>query len=73
VLRVLIFRVTDKIIVMSSEMDAQVSIYHISWERDYGFCCHIDEECAKELSGEHLCNDTLYRKFCLFISYLWIH
>jgi hypothetical protein len=29
---------------------SQVSIYHISWERDYGFCCHIDEECAKELA-----------------------
>ncbi|KAK3155177.1 hypothetical protein QOZ80_2BG0199820 [Eleusine coracana subsp. coracana] len=37
--------------VLGNEMDAQVSIYHISWERDYGFCCHIDEECAKELSG----------------------
>ncbi|GJN22158.1 hypothetical protein PR202_gb09700 [Eleusine coracana subsp. coracana] len=36
--------------VLGNEMDAQVSIYHISWERDYGFCCHIDEECAKELS-----------------------
>ncbi|KAF0932508.1 hypothetical protein E2562_010404 [Oryza meyeriana var. granulata] len=35
-----------------NEKDAQVSIYHISWERDYGFCCHIDEECAKELAGD---------------------
>jgi hypothetical protein len=46
--------VSDKTFVMSSEMDAQVSIYHISWEGDYGFCCHIDEECAKELVGEQL-------------------
>ncbi|KAL6635069.1 hypothetical protein ACP70R_027740 [Stipagrostis hirtigluma subsp. patula] len=36
--------------VLGNEKDAQVSIYHISWERDYGFCCHIDEECAKELA-----------------------
>jgi len=36
--------------VLGNEQDAQVSIYHISWERDYGFCCHIDEECAKELA-----------------------
>jgi hypothetical protein len=46
--------VSDKTFVMSSEMDAQVSIYHISWEGDYGFCCLIDEECAKELAGEQL-------------------
>ncbi|CAD6242531.1 unnamed protein product [Miscanthus lutarioriparius] len=36
--------------VLGNEQDAQVSIYHISWERNYGFCCHIDEECAKELA-----------------------
>lgn len=36
--------------VLGNEQDAQVSIYHISWERDYGFCCHIDEDCAKELA-----------------------
>ncbi|CAN6233590.1 unnamed protein product [Urochloa humidicola] len=36
--------------VLGNEQDAQVSIYHISWEKDYGFCCHIDEECAKELA-----------------------
>ncbi|KAF0899145.1 hypothetical protein E2562_013370 [Oryza meyeriana var. granulata] len=36
--------------VLGNEKDAQVSIYHISWERDYGFCCHIDEACAKELA-----------------------
>ncbi|KAM0922633.1 hypothetical protein ACQ4PT_006103 [Festuca glaucescens] len=36
--------------VVGNEKDAQVSIYHVSWERNYGFCCHIDEECAKELA-----------------------
>ncbi|AQK74540.1 organelle RRM protein1 [Zea mays] len=40
--------------VLGNEQDAQVSIYHVSWDRDYGFCCHIDEECAKELAGEQL-------------------
>lgn len=36
--------------VVGNDKDAQVSIYHVSWEKDYGFCCHIDEECAKELA-----------------------
>lgn len=36
--------------VMGNEKDAQVSIYHISWEKDFGFCCQIDKECARELS-----------------------
>uniref|UniRef100_A0ACD5Z520 Uncharacterized protein n=1 Tax=Avena sativa TaxID=4498 RepID=A0ACD5Z520_AVESA len=36
--------------VVGNEKDAQVSIYHVSWERNYGFCCHIGEECAKELA-----------------------
>ncbi|KAL0917150.1 hypothetical protein M5K25_012197 [Dendrobium thyrsiflorum] len=36
--------------VLRNEKDAEVSIYHISWEDDLGFCCQIDEECAKELS-----------------------
>lgn len=36
--------------VVGNEKDAQVSIYHVSWEENYGFCCHIDEQCAKELA-----------------------
>lgn len=36
--------------VLGNEQDAQVSIYNVSWERDFGFCCRIDEECARELS-----------------------
>uniref|UniRef100_J3LGR2 Organelle RRM domain-containing protein 1, chloroplastic n=2 Tax=Oryza brachyantha TaxID=4533 RepID=J3LGR2_ORYBR len=36
--------------VLGNEKDAQVSIYHISWERDYGFCCHIEKACAMELA-----------------------
>lgn len=26
-------------------------IYHISWQSDFGFCCELDEECARELAG----------------------
>ncbi|XP_072990467.1 organelle RRM domain-containing protein 1, chloroplastic [Typha latifolia] len=36
--------------VLGNEKDAQVCIYHISWEKDFGFCCQIDEECANELA-----------------------
>lgn len=36
--------------VLRNKQDAQVSIYHISWQKELGFCCRIDEECAKELS-----------------------
>ncbi|KAJ0981353.1 hypothetical protein J5N97_009608 [Dioscorea zingiberensis] len=36
--------------VLGNEKDAQVCIYHISWEKNYGFCCRIDEECAQELA-----------------------
>ncbi|XP_068662827.1 organelle RRM domain-containing protein 1, chloroplastic [Aristolochia californica] len=35
--------------VFGNPKDAQVSIYHISWQGSYGFCCVIDEECAQEL------------------------
>lgn len=28
-------------------------IYHVSWLSNYGFCCEIDEECARELAGEY--------------------
>ncbi|URD87723.1 hypothetical protein MUK42_26614 [Musa troglodytarum] len=36
--------------VLGNEKDAQVCIYHISWEKDFGFCCYIDEEYAQELA-----------------------
>ncbi|XP_020091044.1 uncharacterized protein LOC109712035 isoform X2 [Ananas comosus] len=36
--------------VLGNEKDAQVSIYNISWEKDFGFCCHVDKECARELA-----------------------
>ncbi|WOL13753.1 hypothetical protein Cni_G22531 [Canna indica] len=36
--------------VLGNEKDAQVCIYHISWEKDFGFCCQIDEQCARELA-----------------------
>ncbi|RZC58511.1 hypothetical protein C5167_005810 [Papaver somniferum] len=34
--------------ILSSEMDAQMCIYHISW-KNFGFCCEIDDEYACEL------------------------
>lgn len=36
--------------VLGSEKDAQMCIYHISWQSNYGFCCELDDECAKELA-----------------------
>ncbi|XP_028123166.1 organelle RRM domain-containing protein 1, chloroplastic-like isoform X2 [Camellia sinensis] len=37
--------------VMGTEKDAQMCIYHISWQSDFEFCCELDEECARELAG----------------------
>uniref|UniRef100_A0A6N2M3W8 RRM domain-containing protein n=1 Tax=Salix viminalis TaxID=40686 RepID=A0A6N2M3W8_SALVM len=37
--------------VMGYEKDAQMCVYHVSWQSNFGFCCEIDEECARELAG----------------------
>ncbi|KAF8397843.1 hypothetical protein HHK36_016768 [Tetracentron sinense] len=37
--------------VLGNEKDAQMCIYHISWQNNFGFCCELDEECARELAG----------------------
>ncbi|KAE8683218.1 Multiple organellar RNA editing factor 5 [Hibiscus syriacus] len=37
--------------VLGNEMDAQMCIYHVSWQSQFGFCCELDEECANELAG----------------------
>lgn len=37
--------------VMGNHRDAQMCIYHVSWQSNYGFCCEIDEGCAQELAG----------------------
>ncbi|KAL8538832.1 hypothetical protein ACS0TY_000730 [Phlomoides rotata] len=37
--------------VLRNEKDAQMCMYHISWQSDYGFCCELDDECARELAG----------------------
>lgn len=34
-----------------SEKDAQMCIYHVSWQSNFGFCCELDEECAREVAG----------------------
>ncbi|KAK4480412.1 hypothetical protein RD792_013485 [Penstemon davidsonii] len=36
--------------VLGNEKDAQMCMYHISWQSNYGFCCVLDDECARELS-----------------------
>lgn len=35
--------------VLRNEKDAQMCIYHISWQSNYGFCCELDDQCAQEL------------------------
>ncbi|KAJ0718442.1 putative peptidase S8 propeptide/proteinase inhibitor I9 superfamily [Helianthus annuus] len=37
--------------VLGKYKDAQMCMYHISLQPDYGFCCELDDECAKELAG----------------------
>ncbi|KAK4279532.1 hypothetical protein QN277_011302 [Acacia crassicarpa] len=37
--------------VMGNEKDAQMCIYHVSWKNNFGFCCELDEDCARELAG----------------------
>ena len=40
--------------IICSDKDAQMCIYHISWQSNFGFCCELDEECAQELTGNVL-------------------
>ncbi|XP_075643681.1 organelle RRM domain-containing protein 1, chloroplastic-like isoform X2 [Castanea sativa] len=37
--------------VLGNEKDAQMCIYHVSWQSNFGFCCKLDDECARELAG----------------------
>ncbi|KAM7267170.1 hypothetical protein ACFE04_009336 [Oxalis oulophora] len=37
--------------VLGNETDAQMCIYHVSWQTNFGFCCEIDDECARQLAG----------------------
>ncbi|KAM6600600.1 hypothetical protein CsatA_020209 [Cannabis sativa] len=37
--------------VLGNEKDAQMCIYHISWQSNFGFCCELDEQCARELAS----------------------
>ncbi|KAF7820367.1 organelle RRM domain-containing protein 1, chloroplastic [Senna tora] len=37
--------------VIGNEKDAQMCIYHVSWKTNFGFCCELDEDCARELAG----------------------
>lgn len=61
-----LFQLSKLIFFLYSEKEAQVSIYHISWEKDFGFCCQIDDKCARELSGEYIytCEVVQERSLC---------
>ncbi|XP_010534744.1 PREDICTED: uncharacterized protein LOC104810247 [Tarenaya hassleriana] len=37
--------------VLRNEKDAQMCLYHISWQSIFGFCCELDDECIQELAG----------------------
>ncbi|XP_050281845.1 organelle RRM domain-containing protein 1, chloroplastic-like isoform X2 [Quercus robur] len=37
--------------VLGNEKDTQMCIYHVSWQSNFGFCCELDDECARELAG----------------------
>ncbi|CAH2053176.1 unnamed protein product [Thlaspi arvense] len=37
--------------VLRNEKDAQMCLYHVSWQSKFGFCCDLDEKCAQELAG----------------------
>ncbi|GAV74557.1 RRM_1 domain-containing protein [Cephalotus follicularis] len=37
--------------VLGNRKDAEMCIYHTSWQSNLGFCCEIDDECARELAG----------------------
>ncbi|CAN6482870.1 unnamed protein product [Victoria cruziana] len=37
--------------VLGNEQDAQMCIYHISWQNKFGFCCELDEDTARDLAG----------------------
>ncbi|XP_042068446.1 organelle RRM domain-containing protein 1, chloroplastic-like isoform X2 [Salvia splendens] len=43
--------------VLRNESDAQMCIYHISWQSNFGFCCELDDECARELADENFGSD----------------
>ncbi|KAM3732998.1 hypothetical protein ACB098_11G101500 [Castanea mollissima] len=37
--------------VLGNEKDTQMCIYHVIWQSNFGFCCELDNECARELAG----------------------
>ncbi|XP_078433341.1 organelle RRM domain-containing protein 1, chloroplastic-like [Wolffia australiana] len=57
--------------ILGNVRDAQSSIYHLSWEKDLGFCCQVDEECARRLADLQevrsiLCDenvDSIYKNY----------
>ncbi|KAA8534537.1 hypothetical protein F0562_032054 [Nyssa sinensis] len=41
----------SKVQLWGTRRTAQMCIYHISWQSNFGFCCELDDECAWELAG----------------------
>ncbi|XP_050384834.1 organelle RRM domain-containing protein 1, chloroplastic isoform X2 [Argentina anserina] len=37
--------------VLGNERDAQMCMYHVSWQSNFGFCCELDEESARNLAS----------------------
>lgn len=37
--------------VLGNEKDAQMCMYHVSCQSNFGFCCELDEESARDLAG----------------------
>lgn len=37
--------------VLGNEKDAQMCLYRVSWESNFGFCCMLDEESSQELNA----------------------
>jgi hypothetical protein len=42
------------LLVLSSEIDAQMCIYDASCDTHFGFCCDIDEDASLELASKVL-------------------
>lgn len=46
-------------------------MYHVSLQTDYGFCCELDDECAKKLAGNLCFNfffNYIFLKYLLFVD-----
>ena len=56
--------------VNDSETDAQMCLYHVSWQSNFGFCCVLDDESMEELVCMYLFRSLATKSsFCvLFLT-----